>query len=57
MILNYAELINTPRRDTVNPTRITDRDAPHPSNCGQLRAHEIFIFKSVHAREQRWPGN
>lgn len=45
-----AELINTPRRDTVNPTRITDRDAPHTSNDPWpiTRARNL-IFKNVHA--------
>lgn len=44
-----AELINTPRRDTVNPTRITDRDAPHTSNDPWpiTRARNL-IFKNVH---------
>lgn len=44
-----AELINT-RRDTVNPTRITDRDAPHTSNDPWpiTRARNL-IFKNVHA--------
>lgn len=50
MILNYAELINTPRRDTVNPTRITDRDAPHPSNCGQNYARTKFLYLKMSTR-------